>query len=157
MSTSSKVAVVSDPTTGAVINQSPNNPDWGYIKVEQSTNVYDDNGFLNRKKVTAIISAPIAILQEADYFAGQLLDGNIIVQESITPWNEKNPDRDLKVAGATGIICRIDGQPIYRKTFYSEKENAKDIYLAHDNVDELKRAYNAEKSNAIQADAAFDI
>jgi hypothetical protein len=157
MSASSKVAVVSDPTTGAVINQSPNNPEWGYIKVEQTTNVYDDNGFLNRKKVSAIISAPIVILQEAGYFAGQMLDGRIVVQESITPWNEKNPERDLKVAGATGIICRIEDQPIYRKTFYTEKENAKDIFLAHDNVDELKRAYNAERVSAITADQSFDI
>ena len=121
MSASSKVAVVSDPTTGAVINQSPNKPEWGYIKVEQVTNVYDDNGFLNRKKVSAIISAPIVILQEADYYAGQLLDGKIVVQESITPWNEKNPDpgdgvSEVQVAdgerrdGGQGVRDRGDGR-----------------------------------------------
>jgi hypothetical protein len=74
------------------------------------------------------------------------LNGRIIVQESTTPWNEKNPERELKVAGATGIVCRIEGNPIYRRTLYTEKENLTDTFLAHDNVDELRHAYARQKA-----------
>ena len=47
-----------------------------------------------------------------------MLPGKIVVVESLTPFNPENPDRDLKIAGGTGVICRIDDQPIYRQTFY---------------------------------------
>ena len=153
---SSKAVIVADATTGAVINMS-NNPEFGYVRVEQSVNQYDDNGFLRRKKLSAIISAPIGDLQEAGYYAGQLLDGKIIIQESTTPWNEKNPERDLKVAGSTGIVCRLEGAPIYRRTLYTEKENLKDTLIAHDNVDELRVAYESSKASAVKPNTEFGI
>lgn len=153
---SSKAIIVADATTGSVINMS-SNPDFGYVRVEQAVNQYDDNGFLRRKKLSAIISAPIGDLQEAGYYAGQLLDGRIIIQESTSPWNEKNPERDLKVAGSTGIVCRLDGAPIYRRTLYTEKENVKDTLIAHDNVEELRAAYETNKVSAIKPNEEFGI
>jgi hypothetical protein len=156
MNSNSSVTVVADATTGAVINQSENNPEYGYIRVQQAVNQYDDNGFLRRKKLAAIIAAPMGDLQDAGYYAGQLLPGRIIVQESTTPWNKDNPERDLKIAGKTGIVCRIEGQPIYRRTLYTEKDNVKDAFLAHDNVDELRAAYN-ESSSAVKANEDFSI
>jgi hypothetical protein len=153
---SSKAVIVADATTGSVINMS-SNPEFGYVRVEQSVNQYDDNGFLRRKKLSAIISAPIGDLQDAGYYAGQLLDGKIIIQESTTPWNEKNPERDLKVAGSTGIVCRLNGAPIYRRTLYTEKENLKDSLLAHDNVDELRVAYESSKASAVKPNTEFGI
>jgi hypothetical protein len=153
---SSKAIIVADATTGSVINMS-SNPDFGYVRVEQAVNQYDDNGFLRRKKLSAIISAPIGDLQEAGYYAGQLLDGKFIIQESTTPWNEKNPERDLKVAGSTGIVCRLEGAPIYRRTLYTEKENLKDTLIAHDNVDELRAAYESNKVSAVKPNEEFGI
>jgi hypothetical protein len=153
---SSKAIIVADATTGSVINMS-SNPDFGYVRVEQAVNQYDDNGFLRRKKLSAIISAPIGDLQEAGYYAGQLLDGRVIIQESTSPWNEKNPERDLKVAGSTGIVCRLDGAPIYRRTLYTEKENVKDTLIAHDNVEELRAAYETNKVSAIKPNEEFGI
>ena len=153
---SSKAVIVADATTGSVINMS-SNPDFGYVRVEQAVNQYDDNGFLRRKKLSAIISAPIGDLQDAGYYAGQLLDGRVIIQESTSPWNEKNPERDLKVAGSTGIVCRLDGAPIYRRTLYTEKENVKDTLIAHDNVEELRAAYETNKVSAIKPNEEFGI
>lgn len=155
----SKVTIVADATTGAVINQSPNNPEYGFIRVQQFVNHYDDNGFLRRRKSTAIVSGPMTDLQDAGYHNGMELPGKIIVQESVTPWNEKNPDRELKVAGATGIVCRIDGNPIYRRTLYTEKENVNDTFLAHDNIDELRFAYKEQKESGTKkiVDADFTI
>jgi hypothetical protein len=146
---SSKAVIVADATTGSVINMS-SNPEFGYVRVEQSVNQYDDNGFLRRKKLSAIISAPIGDLQEAGYYAGQLLDGKIIIQESTTPWNEKNPERDLKVAGETGIVCTVEGQPIYRRTLVSFINDAQDDLIQHDNVDQLRTAY-AQSSGSVKA------
>jgi hypothetical protein len=153
---SSKVVIVADATTGAVINMS-NNPEFGYIRVEQSVNQYDDNGFLRRKKLSAIISGPLQDLQDAGYYSGQLLDGKIIIQESTSAFNEKSPERDLKVAGSTGIVCRLEGAPIYRRTLYTEKENLKDALIAHDNVDELRTAYDSVKKSAIKPNEEFGI
>jgi hypothetical protein len=153
---SSKVVVVADATTGSVINLS-NNPEFGYIRVEQSVNQYDDNGFLRRKKLSAIISAPIQDLKDADYYKGQLLDGKIVIQESLTPFNSKTPERDLKVAGSTGIVCRVEGAPVYRRTLYTEKENVKDTFIAHDNIEELRAAYDSAKSSAIKPNEEFGI
>jgi hypothetical protein len=153
---SSKVVVLADATTGSVINVS-NNPEFGYIRVEQTVNQYDDNGFLRRKKLSAIISAEMEDLQAAGYYAGQLLDGKIIVQESLEPFNDKNPERDLKVAGSTGIVCRVDGAPVYRRTLYTEKQNLTDSPIAHTNVDEIKAAYETTKSSAIKPNEEFGI
>jgi len=77
----SKVVVVSDETTGSVINVSANNPDYGYIRVQQVRTMIDDNGFLRRKPVSALIPGLLSELKDSDFFAGQMLDGKIVIQE----------------------------------------------------------------------------
>jgi hypothetical protein len=92
----SKVIVTADATTNAVVNVSENNPEWGYIRVEQVRTMIDDNGFLKRKPVSAIVPGLLADLQESGFFAGQQLDGKIVVEESLEPFNNKTPERDLE-------------------------------------------------------------
>jgi hypothetical protein len=41
------------------------------------------------------------------FYAGQELPGTIVIEESLTPFNKKAPERDLKIAGETGIVCRV--------------------------------------------------
>jgi hypothetical protein len=74
------------------------------------------------------------------------LPGKIIVKESLEPFNPENPDKNLKIAGDTGIICNIGGQPIYRDTFYSPSETAEDILIMHDETcaEEIKNVKRAE-------------
>ena len=74
-----------------------------------------------------------------------MLPGKIVVVESLTPFNPENPDRDLKIAGGTGVICRIDDQPIYRQTFYSTNPNSYDQLLAHNNSTEIKEVMSAQQ------------
>ena len=155
----SKVIVTADPTTNSVINVSKNKPEWGYIRVEQVRTMIDDNGFLKRKSVSAIVPALLEDLQASGFFAGQQLDGKIIVEESLEPFNEKTPERDLKIAGETGIVCTLGGLPIYRRTKFSFDGNVSDTLIKHDNVDQLRAAYaNASKANtsAIQNAAGQD-
>ena len=154
----SKVTVVADATTGAVIVKSANNPEYGYVKLAQARTTIDDNGFLRKTVLTALIQAPVAILQEMGYYANQMLDGKIIIKESLTPFNKKDPSRDLKVAGSSGIVCTVDGKAIYRKTVFSQASNAEDLTIQHDNAEELRNAYVAEQSSsAIKPNQDFAI
>lgn len=153
----SKVIVLADEATNSVINVSEN-PEWGYLRVQQMKFVTDEKtGFLSAKNVTALVPGLVEELQIANFYPGQQLDGKIVIEESLTPFNKKNPERDLKVAGKTGIVCRVDGAPIYRRTRFSFNANAQDVFIQHDNVDELRNAYEAEKSSAIKANEDFSI
>lgn len=157
MNSSASVVVVADIATGTVINVSQNNPEFGYIIVQQFVNQYDEKGFLKRKKLTALIKGEITDLQAASYHAGQLLPGKIVTEESLEPFNTENPERDFKRAGKTGIICEVDGKPIYRRTYYTEKENVSDILLGHTNKQQIKDAFQIEKASAIRANEEFNI
>lgn len=156
----SKVIVLADDTTGAVVNVSENNPKYGYVRISQVRTVVDDNGFLRRKNITALMPALVTDLQDMHLFSGQALDGKIVFEESLTPFNDKTPERDLKVAGETGIVCTVGGLPIFRRTKFSFDSSASDISIKHDNVDELRNAYAAaSKANspAIKANEDFSI
>jgi hypothetical protein len=154
----SKVIVTADATTNSVVNVSEN-PEYGWIRVEQVRTMVDDNGFLKRKVVSAIVPGLLSDLQSSGFFSGQQLDGKIVVQESLEPFNKKTPERDLKIAGDTGVVCSIGGLPIYRKTVWSLDATAQDTLIKHDNVEQLRNAYaNASKANtaAIQNAAGQD-
>lgn len=144
-----KVVVIADETTGAVVNVSENNPDWGYVRVKQTRILADEkSGFLRAKTVTALMPGLVEDLKAAEFYAGQTLTGKIVIEESLTPFNKKNPEKDLKIAGKTGIVCTVGGQPIYRRTKFSFNTQAEDTYQQHDNVEELRTAYEAEQATA---------
>lgn len=152
----SKVKVLADEN-GVVINQSAN-PDYGYIRVEQAKTIIDDNGFLRRKNVSAVVPGLISDLQANGYYAGQEIPGNVVIVESLEPFNKKNPERDYKIAGDTGIICKLEGSPIFRKTVYTLAANAEDTLVKHDNVAELRAAYATQTTgSAVKPNAEFDI
>lgn len=154
---STKVTVIGNEQ-GSVITLSNNNPEFGYIRVGQTRTMIDDNGFLRARKVYALIPGRVEELKLANFFAGQELTGNIIIKESITPFNESNPERDLKIAGNTGIVCSYEGRAIYRKTLYTAMSNAEDVLVQHDNVEELREAYAvANSTKAVKANTSFDI
>ena len=154
-----KVIILADDTTKAVVNVSDNNPQWGYIRVKQTRILADEkSGFLRAKTVTALMPGLVEDLKAAEFYEGQAITGKIVVDESLTPFNKKNPERDLKVAGKTGIVCRLDGQPIYRRTRFSFNPEAEDSWKQHDNTEELRAAYAAEQSsNAIRPNDDFSI
>jgi hypothetical protein len=139
----SKVFVLADET-GAVINVSENNPEFGYVRVQQTRTVVDDNGFVRRKTISALMPGTIEDLQDMNLYGGQEIDGKIIVEESLSPFNKKRPERDLKIAGETGIVCRLGGLPIYRRTKFTFNTSLADSTIEHDNVAELKAAYAAQ-------------
>lgn len=143
----SKVYVVGDPTTKSVIVQSKNNPEYGYVKVVQTKQLVDVNGFLRRIQVPALIHGYVGELKVSGYYEGQELTGRVVIRESLTPFNTKNPEGDLKIAGSTGVVCKVNGQPIYRKTIYTEVASVEETLIAHDNIDEIRAANERAKSN----------
>ena len=140
----SKVTVTADKN-GNIVKISENNPEFGFIRVEQiATQIA--NGWLRKVKRSAIINGNVNDLLDAGFKDGQELAGKIVVVESFNAFNPENPDRDLKIAGDTGIICRVDDQPIYRQSVYTVNDQAQDEFIMHDNTDEIKEVVTIQKS-----------
>jgi len=140
----SNVTVVADKN-GNVINVSQNNPDYGYVRVEQQSIQINEQGWLKSVKKSTLLKGKMKDLLEAGYREGTQIPGKIIIKESLTPFNDENPDRDLKIAGQTGVICRVDDQPIYRQSFYTTNLNAWDELMGHNNTDEIRDVMTAQK------------
>lgn len=154
----SKVYVVGDPTTKTVIEQSKNSPDYGYIKVIQSKSMVGADGFYRKIEVPALIHGFISDLVHAGYYAGQELTGRVVIKESMTPFNVADPNRDLKIAGTSGVVCTVNGQPIYRKTIYTEVASVEETLIAHDNIDEIRAANQRVNSNkTLKPQGDFDL
>ena len=139
----SNVKVTADEA-GNVISQSKN-PEYGYVRLVQDKTLIDDTGFLRKKEVSALLQGKMEDLISLNLKAGAELEGKIVIKESLTPFNINNPQADLKVAGSTGIPCTLQGSPIYRETVYSNASNASDTLIKHDNVEELRAAFDAQK------------
>lgn len=140
----SKVTVRADKN-GNIVKISENNPEFGFIRVEQiATQIA--NGWLRKVKRSAIINGNVNDLLDASFKDGQELAGKIVIVESFNPFNLENPDRDLKIAGDTGIICRVDDQPIYRQSVYTVNDQAQDEFIMHDNTEEIKEVVTIQKS-----------
>mgnify|MGYP003140107915 CR=1 FL=1 len=136
----SKVQIVAD-ALGNTIRQSANNPEYGYIRLTQTRSMIGANNFVNVKNLSTLIHGKIEELEQTGLQHTKEINGKIYVVEQVTPFNEENPDRDLKYAGDTGIVCATsDGEPIYRKTFYSEDENVSDTLVPHANGDAIREA-----------------
>ena len=77
-----------------------------------------------------------------------LPDTVLVVEESLVPFNKKNPDNDLKMAGTTGIACTFTGDykgitydnpaPIYRRVKLASAGTGNTL-IAHTNADEISK------------------
>ena len=140
----SKVKVTANEA-GDVIVMSKENNKYGHIRVEQKRTVISDKGWVKVKSVSALLHGTVEDLEQFGFEDGQLIQGKIVIKESLVPFNAENPEKDYKIAGTTGIVCCVDGQPIYRKTFYNPSANDQDETLAHDNSEAIRLA-NAESA-----------
>jgi hypothetical protein len=153
-----KVYVVGDPTTKAVVEQSKNNPDYGYVRVVQSRSMVGADGFYRKIEVPALIHGYTSDLVHAGYYAGQELPGRVVIKEALTPFNLTEPNRDIKIAGTSGVTCTVNGQPIYRRTIYTEVASIEETLIAHDNIDEIRAANQRTNSNrSLKPQEDFDL
>ena len=150
--------VVAADTAGNVIVRSSNNPEYGHIRVEQTRMVIDDSGFARKKKLSALIPGLVEDLKGFGWTSGELVDGKIIVKESLTPFNTQEPERDYKIAGNSGIVCCQDGMPIYRKNFFTLSTSAEDTSVEHTNGEEIKAAYaELKETSAMRPNEDFSL
>lgn len=139
----SKVTVTAD-AAGNVIIPSKNNLEWGYIRLIQIRTIAGEDGFARKRPASALILGTLEVLKGFEYTKDQELPGKIIFKEQLVPFSKKEPKRDYKIAGNTKIVCCVDGQPIYRKAFYTENMTLQDVLLQHTNGDDIKEAYGKE-------------
>ena len=155
-----KVQIIPDEL-GNVIRVSQNNSEFGHVRLQQERVTFGNTGWVNRKTVSTLLHGKVEDLREMGLHNMKELTGKIVIRESLEPFNSTDPDRDLKIAGDTGIVCCQDGQPIYRKTMYTADANAEDVLVAHDNGDAIREANNsgstATKLKAVSANEAFDV
>ena len=137
-----KVRITGDDL-GNVINLTKNS-NIGYIRVEQFVEVSSGN-WIKIQNRSALIKGDIKSLQLLNYKKNQTIDGKIIVKESVFPFSEEYPERDYKIAGNTGVICKFHDVPIYRVSIYTKDENEKDQLLQTTNINEIKAAKIIEK------------
>lgn len=151
----SNVVVTADKA-GNVISVSKNNPEWGHIRVEQTRMEIDDKGFARATTYSALIPGEVKKLVAFGFVAGQVLPGTIYVKEQTEPFDAKNPERELKIAGKTGIVCCIGDEKIYRKNFYHDNPAKTDETIVHTNGEEITAAYAALKeTKAITPNTEF--
>ena len=143
-----KVNIVADDM-GNIIRQSSNNAEFGHIRLEQQTVTFGNTGWVKSSNRTTLLHGKMDDLQSLNLNESTPLNGKIIVKESVTPFSNNDPDRDLKIAGETGIVCSVDDQPIYRKTFFVADVTAQDVLIAHTNGDAIREA-NGLTSNAVK-------
>ena len=159
-----KVQIIPDEM-GNVIRVS-NNDEYGYVRLAQNT-FHINNGFAQKKEVTTLLHGKLEDLREMGIQNKTELTGKIVVKEQLTPFSENNSDRDLKIAGSTGIICCVHGEPIYRKTMFTSDVTAEDVLLDHTNGDAIREANGnsptanklkkVAKAKAVEPSEAFDI
>lgn len=138
------VIVVADPT-GAVIGISDNNPEYGYIRVQQVSRKISKGGWFNWTKKSALLKGKIEDLREAKFEEGDILPGKIVIKESLEPFYADDPDKHLKKAGDSGVVCTLDDQPIYRESIYTTNMDDEDELIEHNNSDDIKRVMQEEK------------
>jgi hypothetical protein len=151
-----KVKVTS--RNGQVVVPSKNNLEYGYVTVSQ-TRVIVDNGFIKKKDLTALMQGELEDLNSLNLYDGMDLPGNIYIKESLTPFREDDPEKDIKYAGDTGVICMVEDKPIFRKTMYSMQDES-DEFVAHTNTEEIKTAQKSGKSAEtanVEEEESFDL
>ena len=134
---------------GATVRVS-NNPEYGFIVLEQIASELKD-GWISDKTLTTIIQGKISVLESMDL--SKPLIGKIVVKESLRPFNNKMPERDLKYAGDTGIVCMDGDNPIYRKTEFTYDINKHSEFIKHTNGADIRNANSGNQ--AVESLSAF--
>ena len=129
---------------GAVVIPSKN-PEYGYIRLTQDFTDFSD-GWARPANKSTLLKGAVEDLKNLAFSNGQLLDGQIVITESMEPSNAEDHSQDIKMAGETGVQCSVEGAPIYRTSVYTLDMEATDSIIKHDNGDAIKAAQAEAKA-----------
>ena len=128
-----------------VVVVSRNNPAYGHIRVKQRRLIVSSSGHGKLKEYTSLMSGTVKDLRQLGWVKDQEIEGKIIIKEQTFPFNNNKPEKDIKLAGEGSVPCKLQGKIIYRKLVYCQDPEAKDVFVIHDNMDEIKKAYANRK------------
>ena len=146
----SKVNIIADDK-GNAVRQSNSNPEFGHVRLVQTRVTFGNSGWVKKSNISTLLHGKLEDLQEMGLESMEFLPGKIVIKEQLEAFSQNDGDRDYKMAGDTGIICCVDGQPIYRKTFFVADATAQDVLVAHDNSAAIKEA------NGLENNTSFDL
>ena len=154
-----KVKVIAD-ANGSIITQNQNNPEYGYIRVEQGA--VSLGRWANVENRVAFIQGTMENLSTAVNLMGlkanKELDGKIVIKEQFMPFYE---GQTCKTYGDSGFPCLQDGAEIYRQTYYTTDLNDSDVRIEHNNQEDYRehRATTTSNSEIVAATSkeAFDV
>ncbi len=158
MTDNGKVTIARDEQEN-VIRVSKNNPEFGYIRLVQNRTAIGTGNWVKKQSRSTLIHGTVEDLQDMGLNDATSIPGQIIVRESFEPFQDKDGDRDLKIAGETGIVCvgvntetgEVDA-PIYRKSFYSMDMNENDTLIAHTNGQAIREANGTPAKTTVSAE-----
>ena len=149
--------VVTGNEAGQVVIASKENPIYGHIRVEQKRTMLTNKGWVRTKVVSALIHGTVEELESLNFAAGEIIPGKIAIKESLVPFNTKDPSVDYKVAGKTGIICMVEDQPIYRKSFYNPSGTETDELISHTNAEQIRLANQKLQAEEVSSTEELDL
>lgn len=136
-----------------ILGISTNNPDYGYIRVEENSGLtFGNGGWLNSSSKTALIKGKTAdlklFIQKNNVKVGFEVPGQIVIIEQTTPFYA---GQQPKVNPSTGevLYVTVNGvkTPIYRQTEFTQDMTRQDFMLQHENV--MSAAGKAIQANEI--------
>jgi hypothetical protein len=160
----SKVQIVPNASTGAVISAYQSNPEKGFIQLQQ-TAMQMDGSWIREVKRSTLLKASVEVLEkfvnanpslalkgqlvikeylESDLpeaMAAKYLRKDVTHEEAIAPF--------VKRAGADGPELTLGGERILRFTIYDASGEDSDITVTHDNQDAVKE-FNAQNSDSAE-------
>ena len=153
MNSTVKVTTCSN-SSSEIMGISSNNPDFGYIRVEENGGLsFGAGGWLNSRTKTALIKGKVkdlqAFIQKNNVTVGYEIPGQIVIMEQAgTPFYE---GQQPKRAGQDGEVLYkvVNGEklPIYRQTVFTMDMTKSDSLVQHDNA--LSTAAKAVLANDI--------
>ena len=143
-----QIQIIADDN-GNKIRVSANNPEYAHVRLVQEKIWIAPSGWVRKRNMSTLLHGKLEDLRDLGINKMKYLPGQIVIKEQCEPFDQSNPDRDVKYAGDTGVICCRDGEIIYRRTMYDANCIDTDVLVAHTNGDAIREANSLAASTGI--------
>jgi hypothetical protein len=157
----STVRIVANAKSNNLVTGYKNNPEYGYIQLEQTAMSIASNGWIREQKRVCILRAKVDLLKSYVNANKSLqLPGKIVIKEylesdvpdAILDTLNQNVDYETRIAtfikraGVDGDELTLGGERILRFSNYDNSGLDQDVLIQHDNVVTKTTAKVAELS-----------
>jgi len=140
-----QIQIIADDN-GNKIRVSANNPEFAHVRLVQEKIWIAPTGWVRKRNMSTLLHGKLEDLKDLGIGKMKYLPGQIVIKEQCEPFDKGNPDRDIKYAGDTGVVCCRDGEIIYRRTLYDASCTDTDVLVAHTNGDAIREANSLASS-----------